>query len=1673
MTIRNCVPVLTVVVALATATVARADEFDTLRLKWRDMLTQGTNAGLASPLYSNWVVSVGSTAQSYWNSLNTSPNRTNLWSTYPNLARDSSDISGSFSRLRAMALGYSVRGSSLEGNTSLRATVISGLDWMYANYYNPTGAIYDNWFDFTIASPLALNDTVVLLYSNLSPAQVNNYMNAVDHFTPDPDLTAANKAWKALVVAVRSVIIKDANKLNVAHLAVSDVFQNVTTGDGFYADGSFIFHNYFPYNGGYGVEFLENIGLFMQLLSGTTWQVTDPAQTNVFRWVYDSFQPFLFKGALMQMVDGRYHTRRGDDHEYGHDLLGTLLRVAQVAPPADAAAYKSFVKSQIQADKFRNFMAGQRPPFNVWANDVLTDASIVPGTETARHWQFPSMDRIVHRTANWTLGLAMSSSRIATYESTRNENLKGWFTGDGMTYLYNSELSYYADAFWPTVNPYRLPGTTVDTVTRADSSGEGIRSQNNQTGGASILGLYGVAAMHMNAWNSTLSARKSWFMFDNEIVCLGNSVSSIDGRGAETIIENRKLGLYGNNAFIVNGTPRPNGPGWSETMAGPSWAHLAGSVSGGDFGYYFPQTSTVKALRESRSGAMSDLNSRYGSTNRLTRHYLTMYFDHGTNPPGATYAYVLLPGASPSAVEAYAANPDITIVENSSRVTAVKENKLGITAVNFWRDASNFVSGVSSDHKASVIFRNDGSVLEIGISDPTQTNTVGINVELSSAASLVLSADAGISVQQLSPTLKLAVNPGNSLGATFRARFALLPLQTNTLSPVADAYVQNGDQSATNFGGTSTLAVKAAGTNLTREAYLKFDLSSVPGTIMAATLRLVPITINEPITNALAWVPNDSWAENTIAWENKPSYAPEFARWLLGSVGTPIFVPVTGLAQQAAATDQTLSLCIFSTNALISTSGGFTAYASRENNASGGANRPQLSVSSIRLRPSITLSSLSETLADAPAAVMLRADAQDSDGVIAAVDFYSGATRVAQSFAFPYTVTIPNLPVGSYTFTAIATDNHGLAATSGPVTVSVYSDEPVGRGVGLNADYFADRNLTALVVTRTDTNVNFIWGSSAPTNGVPADNFSVRWTGKVQARHAGMHQFHTVSDDGVRLWVDGRLLIDNWTLHSQTEATGSISLVPGRYYDIVMEYFDGTGTAIARLYWTQPGVPKEIVHPSQLYPADQGLRATYFAGTNLATAVFTRIDDTVNFFWGTNSPDPTILPGAFSTRWAGKVRANQSGSYTFFTLSDDAVRLFVNGQQLIDNWVAHPLTENSNNITLAAGQSYDLTMEYFNASAFGTAVLMWQAPGELKQVIPAANLTPHRNNNPPSLSPVPNTAAVRNGLLTFGLNATDPDLPLQSLVYSLDAGAPTGAMVHPSTGIFSWSPSNTHSFGPYSVTVRVTDNGSPEMSDAQTFTITLLSNMTAASVALIPAGSTWRYLDTGIDLGNAWRGNGFNDASWKSGSPVFGYGLGDETTVTSFGTNAASKFMTTYFRRAFVVPDVSLVQTLAARLVRDDGAIVYLNNAEIWRDNMPTGPVTFTNAALSPIIGADQTQFISKALSPSMLATGTNVIAVEIHQDSPSTPDARFDFELTASAVVPADAPLSFSRSGGNTILSWPQAAGLLRLCSTANLTPPVMWIPVNVSAVLNNGRWSVQLPVATNSSQFFRLQAP
>jgi hypothetical protein len=135
---------------------------------------------------------------------------------------------------------------------------------------------------------------------------------------------------------------------------------------------------------------------------------------------------------------------------------------------------------------------------------------------------------------------------------------------------------------------------------------------------------------------------------------------------------------------------------------------------------------------------------------------------------------------------------------------------------------------------------------------------------------------------------------------------------------------------------------------------------------------------------------------------------------------------------------------------------------------------------------------------------------------------------------------------------------------------------------GLKGQYYDNKDFTALKVTRTDGTVNFDWGTGSPASGVGADTFSVRWTGQVQAPTSGTYTFTTASDDGVRLWVNGQLLVNNWTNHAATENSGTIVLTGGQKYSIKMEYYENG--AVAKLLWSGPGISKQAVPKSRLFP---------------------------------------------------------------------------------------------------------------------------------------------------------------------------------------------------------------------------------------------------------------------------------------------------------------------------------------------------------------------------------------------------------------------------------------------------------------------------------------------------------
>ena len=172
---------------------------------------------------------------------------------------------------------------------------------------------------------------------------------------------------------------------------------------------------------------------------------------------------------------------------------------------------------------------------------------------------------------------------------------------------------------------------------------------------------------------------------------------------------------------------------------------------------------------------------------------------------------------------------------------------------------------------------------------------------------------------------------------------------------------------------------------------------------------------------------------------------------------------------------------------------------------------------------------------------------------------------------------------------------------------------------------------------------------------------------------------------------------------------------------------------------------------------------------------------------------------------------------------------------------------------------------------------------------------------------------------------------------------------------------------------------------------------TTTGTTFVSTGSTWKYLDDGTDQGAAWRQPDFNDSSWASGSAQLGYGDGDEQTVVSYGPNSNDKYITTYFRKFFTVSDASLFNSLLVRILRDDGAVVYLNGSEIFRTNMPDGSIDYLTPASTAVSGDDEDSYFEATVAADELVDSTNVLAIEVHQQRVDSSDISLDCELIGS----------------------------------------------------------------------------
>ncbi len=280
---------------------------------------------------------------------------------------------------------------------------------------------------------------------------------------------------------------------------------------------------------------------------------------------------------------------------------------------------------------------------------------------------------------------------------------------------------------------------------------------------------------------------------------------------------------------------------------------------------------------------------------------------------------------------------------------------------------------------------------------------------------------------------------------------------------------------------------------------------------------------------------------------------------------------------------------------------------------------------------------------------------------------------------------------------------------AGGMAVAKFRWQPIGGtapGVfpAWRGEYFNNMNLSGNpVMVRNDNDVNFNWGGGSPGGGVPADRFSVRWTRTLHF-NPDTYRFEVFSDDGVRLWVNDRLVIDEWRDQSEGRFAANVALSGAT--TIRLEYFENQGRAAVSLAWNPPGgSPLPGGGGGTGGPITGVWQGEYFNNRHLSgSPVVTRNDAAINFNWGGGSPAAGIPNDNFSARWT-QVPIFAAGNYRFDVFSDDGVRLWINDQLVINEW--REQSDGRFSTTQFLNGAVPIRLEFFEGGGRAAVALSW------------------------------------------------------------------------------------------------------------------------------------------------------------------------------------------------------------------------------------------------------------------------------------------------------------------------------------------------------------------------------
>ncbi len=679
---RRPVRLLIMIACLSWAAHARAQvgepgmdkDMETVKARLREALIPTTARTVESATQAARGYAASLQADGSWPDVDYSDRTPGPWKTSQHLAR-----------VATLARAYQIPNQPLYHAADLKARTLLALDyWLQHDFRNP------NWWHNQIGVPQTMGDTLVLLEQDVTldelkrGAAIMARSSWTDEAGKPVHWTGANLVWIASNRVVLGCLTHDAAVVAEAFARIFDEIRVERQGqEGIQADESFHQHGDVLYAGGYGAAFTGETTSFVDYARGTRFAATPEKLQILTNFVLDGQQWMIRGGVWDYGVTGREITRAGKD---ARSLAGAVERLARLPQP-------------------------RRQELLAFAARLRGEAAAPPLSGNRSYWK---SDFMVHQRPAYYSSARMFSTRTLNTDGYINsEGKKSHHIADGANFVMRSGEEY-RDIF-PVWDWRRVPGTTVEQQPEPlQPKGMQTRGKTGFVGGASD-GTYGLAAMDLA--RDGLTAKKAWFFFDNEYVCLGAGINCATENPVLTSI-NQCL-LHGPVETSLGNAPLEPG---ERTLADVAW------VLHDRIGYVFPGHAAVHLKNQAQSGSWADIGA--GSATTVTKDVFSLWLDHGAHVANGGYAYIVVPDTDRRSLAAR--ENHVAIVSNTPALQAVRHDGLHLLAIAFWQAGRCTAApgwSVAVDQPCLLLMRETGGGVQFALSNP-ENKPLSVNVTI-------------------------------------------------------------------------------------------------------------------------------------------------------------------------------------------------------------------------------------------------------------------------------------------------------------------------------------------------------------------------------------------------------------------------------------------------------------------------------------------------------------------------------------------------------------------------------------------------------------------------------------------------------------------------------------------------------------------------------------------------------------------------------------------------------------------------------------------------------------------------------------------------------------------------------------------------------------------------------